>query len=243
MAIVKDSTIQILHSNTTTNVPTSEVTQLGELAVNIADKKLWVGRGDTSPAVLLGAGVGSSSTEGNTLVYNATNKAWEDSGVLSFSGSAASFTGSLSAISGDFEARTAFFGSKATAGTGLYIDQLYIDPVQSDSVLITAGVDAYTPTAGIVMRSTTLALTATAGDVVMTATGSSNIAQIISLGGNVEISALGSIAIGSFGIGVVSITGPITMPELTTDIPGTGGRLYLGTTVSGGAGRYVLWTV
>ena len=93
--MAKESSIVTYNSATTTNTPVATLPQ-GELAVNTADKKLWVGDG-ASPIVLLGSAVGAGVTTGHTLVYNSVTKSWENSTALSFSGTAATFTGTITA--------------------------------------------------------------------------------------------------------------------------------------------------
>jgi hypothetical protein len=98
------------NSVTTTVVPTT--LQQGELAVNITDKKVWVGNAATTPVQLLGAG--ASGTFGALTVTSLT-----DSGNLTF-------TGTGNRITGDFSNATAsnrviFQTSTASANTRIGI--------------------------------------------------------------------------------------------------------------------------
>jgi hypothetical protein len=56
--------IKIKNSVTATNAPTS--LQQGEVAINITDKKVWVGNASTTPVLLLGAGSSASFTNTST---------------------------------------------------------------------------------------------------------------------------------------------------------------------------------
>jgi hypothetical protein len=83
--------IKLKNSVTATNAPTS--LQQGEVAINITDKKVWVGNAATTPVQLLGAG--ASGTFGALTVTSLT-----DSGNLTF-------TGTGNRITGDFSNATA----------------------------------------------------------------------------------------------------------------------------------------
>jgi hypothetical protein len=80
------TTIKLKNSVTTTNTPTSLVQ--GEVAINITDKKVWVGNAATTPIQLLGDG-GSASFTSLSLSGNLT------------------FTGTGNRILGDFSNATA----------------------------------------------------------------------------------------------------------------------------------------
>lgn len=68
------TTIKTKHSNTTGTTPTGLVT--GELAVNTADKKIWIGDGSATPVVLIGNKLSeietASATDGGFLVGDGT---------------------------------------------------------------------------------------------------------------------------------------------------------------------------
>jgi hypothetical protein len=76
--------IKLKNSVTATNTPTS--LQQGEVAINITDKKVWVGNAATTPVQLLGAG--ASGTFGALTVTSLT-----DSGNLTFTGTGNRITG------------------------------------------------------------------------------------------------------------------------------------------------------
>ena len=63
-------TIQIKHSQTASSVPTTLA--FGELAVNVTDKKLWVGKSDNSVVEITTSG--SSYTAGNGIAINGSNQ-------------------------------------------------------------------------------------------------------------------------------------------------------------------------
>jgi hypothetical protein len=79
--------IKLKNSVTATNAPTS--LQQGEVAINITDKKVWVGNAATTPVQLLGAG--ASGTFGALTVTSLT-----DSGNLTFTGTGNRITGDFS---------------------------------------------------------------------------------------------------------------------------------------------------
>jgi len=84
------TTVKLKNSVTTTNAPSS--LQQGEVAINITDKKVWVGNAATTPVQLLGDG--ASGTFGALTVTSLT-----DSGNLTF-------TGTGNRILGDFSNAT-----------------------------------------------------------------------------------------------------------------------------------------
>jgi hypothetical protein len=65
------TTIKLKNSVTTTNAPTSLVQ--GEVAINVTDKKVWVGNAATTPIQLLGDGGSGSFTTVNTTNLEVTN--------------------------------------------------------------------------------------------------------------------------------------------------------------------------
>jgi hypothetical protein len=102
--------IKLKNSVTATNAPTS--LQQGEVAINITDKKVWVGNAATTPVQLLGAG--ASGTFGALTVTSLT-----DSGNLTF-------TGTGNRILGDFSnatiaSRVAFQTSTVNGSTSVAV--------------------------------------------------------------------------------------------------------------------------
>jgi hypothetical protein len=100
--------IKLKNSVTATNTPTS--LQQGEVAINITDKKVWVGNAATTPVQLLGAG--ASGTFGALTVTSLS-----DSGNLTF-------TGTGNRILGDFSnatvaSRVAFQTSTTNSNTNI----------------------------------------------------------------------------------------------------------------------------
>jgi hypothetical protein len=77
------TTIKLKNSVTTTNTPTSLVQ--GEVAINITDKKVWVGNAATTPIQLLGAG--SSASFGALTCTSLTNSGLT-SGRVTYAGTA-----------------------------------------------------------------------------------------------------------------------------------------------------------
>ena len=74
------------NSVTTTVVPTT--LQQGELAVNITDKKMWVGNAATTPVQILGAGVTNDAGGSNTQVQYNSSGVLAGSANMTFSGTA-----------------------------------------------------------------------------------------------------------------------------------------------------------
>ena len=128
------TTLKTKNSVTTTVVPTT--LQQGELAVNITDKKLWVGNAATTPVQLLGAGVtgdvvGPASATDNALARFdlTTGKLIQNSiGILSDAGALSGLTdvstGTLSATGvATFSAGTVSLPAITTTGdtnTGIF---------------------------------------------------------------------------------------------------------------------------
>jgi hypothetical protein len=117
------TTIKLKNSVTTTNAPSSLVQ--GEVAINITDKKVWVGNAATTPIQLLGDGASGSfgalsctslTNSGLTsgrVTYATTGGLLTDSANLTFNGTTLSaaglsdsgnltFTGTGNRITGDF---------------------------------------------------------------------------------------------------------------------------------------------
>jgi hypothetical protein len=107
------------NSVTTTVVPTT--LQQGELAVNITDKKMWVGNAATTPVQLLGDGGSGSFTTVNTTNLEVTNiKAKDGTASASIANSTGIFTHSTATV---FTAGTVSLPSITTTGdtnTGIY---------------------------------------------------------------------------------------------------------------------------
>lgn len=89
--------IKTKNSTTTTSAPSSLAQ--GELAVNITDKKLWVGNAATTPIQLLGAGADLSLSTA-TLSGNLTLSGGTANGVLYLNGSKVATSGSALVFDG-----------------------------------------------------------------------------------------------------------------------------------------------
>lgn len=75
------TTIKLKNSVTTTNAPTSLVQ--GEVAINITDKKVWVGDAATTPIQLLGAGASASFSALSCTTLSASGVATFSAGTVS----------------------------------------------------------------------------------------------------------------------------------------------------------------
>jgi hypothetical protein len=119
------------NSVVTTVVPTT--LQQGELAVNITDKKMWVGNAATTPVQLLGDGGSGSFTTVNTTNLEVTNiKAKDGTASASIANSTGIFTHSTATV---FTAGTVSAPSITTTGdtnTGIFFPA-------ADSIAFTEG--------------------------------------------------------------------------------------------------------
>jgi hypothetical protein len=102
------------NSVTTTVVPTT--LQQGELAVNITDKKMWVGNAATTPVQILGAGVTNDAGGSNTQVQYNSSGVLAGSANLTFNGTILTSTGFAGPINGTVGATTANTGLFTTLG-------------------------------------------------------------------------------------------------------------------------------
>jgi hypothetical protein len=107
--------IKLKNSVTATNAPTS--LQQGEVAINITDKKMWVGNAATTPVQILGTGSGGGGAAGsNTQVQFNSSGALAGSANLTFSGTILTATGFAGPINGTVGATTANTGAFTTLG-------------------------------------------------------------------------------------------------------------------------------
>jgi hypothetical protein len=102
------TTIKLKNSVTTTNAPVS--LQQGEVAINIADKKVWVGNAATTPVQLLGDGSGANFTN---ITYTGTLTG----GVANFTNLA--YTGTLTGGTGVVNIGSGQFYKDASGNIGL----------------------------------------------------------------------------------------------------------------------------
>jgi hypothetical protein len=113
------TTIKLKNSVTTTNAPTSLVQ--GEVAINITDKKVWVGNAATTPVQLLGDGGSVNFTTVDTTNLQVTNiKAKDGTASASIANSTGIFTHATATV---FTAGTVSAPSITTTGdtnTGIY---------------------------------------------------------------------------------------------------------------------------
>ena len=107
--------IKLKNSVTATNAPTS--LQQGEVAINITDKKMWVGNAATTPVQIVGTGSGGGGAAGsNTQVQFNSSGALAGSANLTFSGTILTATGFAGPINGTVGATTAAAGNFTTLG-------------------------------------------------------------------------------------------------------------------------------
>jgi hypothetical protein len=127
------------NSVTTTVAPTT--LQQGELAVNITDKKLWVGNAATTPVQLLGAGTTGTAAGSNTQVqYNSSGTLAGDAD-FTFNGTTvtmandASISGLTVGKGGGSQVTNTALGSAALAGTntGGYTTGVGLSALQSNT--------------------------------------------------------------------------------------------------------------
>jgi hypothetical protein len=86
------TTIKLKNSVTTTNAPSSLAQ--GEVAINVTDKKVWVGNAATTPVQIVGAGSGGGGAAGsNTQVQYNSSGALAGNSNLTFDGSNLSIQG------------------------------------------------------------------------------------------------------------------------------------------------------
>ena len=79
------TTIKLKNSVTTTNAPSSLAQ--GEVAINVTDKKVWVGNAATTPVQIVGTGAGGGAAAGsNTQVQYNSSGALAGSANLTFNG-------------------------------------------------------------------------------------------------------------------------------------------------------------
>jgi hypothetical protein len=117
--------IKLKNSVTATNAPTS--LQQGEVAINITDKKVWVGNAATTPVQIVGAGSGGGAAAGsNTQVQFNSSGALAGSANLTFNG-----TTLILSSSGD--------GSKFTFSNGTSTGILFTNNTQVGLFESTAG--------------------------------------------------------------------------------------------------------
>jgi hypothetical protein len=113
------TTIKLKNSVTTTNAPIS--LQQGEVAINVTDKKVWVGNAATTPVQLLGDGGSGSFTTVNTTNLEVTNiKAKDGTASASIANSTGIFTHSTATV---FTAGTVSAPAITTTGdtnTGIF---------------------------------------------------------------------------------------------------------------------------
>jgi hypothetical protein len=138
------------NSVTTTVVPTT--LQQGELAVNITDKKMWVGNAATTPVQIVGAGATNRAGGSNTQVQYNSSGDLAGSANLTFDGTNLSTTGTVGI--------GAFAAAPETALNVRFIGNLTSTDITGASVSISAPATASNSTNGYY---SSLRTTATAG--------------------------------------------------------------------------------
>ena len=112
--------IKTKNSTTTTTAPSSLAQ--GELAVNITDKKLWVGNAAGTPVQIAGTGAATAGGSNTQVQYNSSG-AFAGSSNMTFDGTALTLGGNPTLSAGTANGVLYLNGSKvATSGTGLVFD-------------------------------------------------------------------------------------------------------------------------
>jgi len=113
--------IKTKNSTTTTTAPSSLAQ--GELAVNITDKKLWVGNAAGTPVQILGSGATNIAGGSNTQVQYNSSGALAGSSNLTFDGTALTLGGNPTLSAGTANGVLYLNGSKvATSGSSFVFD-------------------------------------------------------------------------------------------------------------------------
>ena len=113
--------IKTKNSTTTTTAPSSLAQ--GELAVNITDKKLWVGNAAGTPVQILGSGATNIAGGSNTQVQYNSSGALAGSSNLTFDGTALTLGGNPTLSGGTANGVLYLNGSKvATSGSSFVFD-------------------------------------------------------------------------------------------------------------------------
>jgi hypothetical protein len=113
------TTIKLKNSVTTTSVPSSLVQ--GEVAINITDKKVWVGNAATTPIQIAGAGTTGNAAGSNTQVQYNSSGSFAGSANFTFNGTTvtmandASISGLTVGKGGGAVASNTTFGASALA--------------------------------------------------------------------------------------------------------------------------------
>jgi len=111
------TTIKLKNSVTTTSVPTSLVQ--GEVAINITDKKVWVGNAATTPIQIAGAGTTGNAAGSNTQVQYNSSGSFAGDADFTFNGTTvtmandASISGLTVGKGGGAQSQNTAFGSSA----------------------------------------------------------------------------------------------------------------------------------
>jgi len=121
------TTIKLKNSVTTTSVPSSLVQ--GEVAINITDKKVWVGNAATTPIQIAGAGTTGNAAGSNTQVQYNSSGSFAGDADFTFNGTTvtmandASISGLTVGKGGGSVATNVALGQSALAGnsTGLRV--------------------------------------------------------------------------------------------------------------------------
>jgi len=137
------TTVKLKNSVTSTNVPSSLVQ--GEVAVNVTDKKVWVGNAASSPVQILGAGAtiaGTTLTMTGDGSFNGTGQVKVPAGTTGQrSDSPAAGMIRYNSTTGGFEGYTTAWGSIGGGATGAGGDTVF----QENSRTVTT---SYTLTSG-----------------------------------------------------------------------------------------------
>jgi hypothetical protein len=123
------TTIKLKNSVTTTNAPSSLAQ--GEVAINITDKKVWVGNAATTPIQLLGAGgsasfgalsctsLTNSGLTSGRVTYSTVGGLATDSANLVFTGTAFNVVGTVNAVAASTQDGVSLAGR--AGGTSSYV--------------------------------------------------------------------------------------------------------------------------
>ena len=140
------TTVKLKNSVTSTNVPSSLVQ--GEVAVNVTDKKVWVGNAASSPVQILGAGAtiaGTTLTMTGDGSFNGTGQVKVPAGTTGQrSGSPAAGMIRYNSTTGGFEGYTTAWGSIGGGATGAGGDAVFQEnsPTVTTSYTLSTGKNA-----------------------------------------------------------------------------------------------------
>ena len=107
-------TLKTKNSVTTTVTPTTLAQ--GELAVNIADKKMWVGNAATTPVQILGAGVTNDAGGSNTQIQYNSSGLLAGSANMTFNGTQLTVLSNIQAVGSDYSTNGPYILISKTAG-------------------------------------------------------------------------------------------------------------------------------